>query len=74
MLAPIAKAVLNLDTCLNNQGTICDTCSIMCPPQVKAIKMINRLPQIDSELCTGCGMCAFYCESDPGSIRIEALT
>ena len=72
-LAPIAKAVLNLDTCLNNQGTICDTCAVMCPPHVKAIKMINRKPLLDVDLCTGCGMCAYYCESEPGSITIVAL-
>lgn len=72
-VAPIAKAVLNLDTCLNNQGTICDTCAVMCPPHVNAIKMINRKPQLNADLCTGCGMCAFYCESEPGSISIEAL-
>lgn len=73
-LAPIAAAVLDLDTCLNSQGTICDTCALMCPPHVKAIKMINRQPQLDAELCTGCGMCAYYCESEPGSITIVPLT
>lgn len=72
-LSPIAKSVIDLDTCLNAQGTICDTCSVMCPPHVKAIKMINRQPQLDTDLCTGCGMCAYYCESEPGSIAIVAL-
>lgn len=70
---PIAKVVLDLDTCLNNQGTLCDTCALMCPPHIKAIKMINRQPQIDPELCTGCGMCAYYCESEPRSITSSAL-
>lgn len=73
VLTPIAKAVLNLDTCLNNQGTICDTCSVMCPPHVKAIKMIDRKPLLNVEQCTGCGMCSYYCESEPGSISIVAL-
>ncbi|MCF6314470.1 MAG: hypothetical protein L3J39_18620 [Verrucomicrobiales bacterium] len=70
---PIAKAEINLDTCLNTQGTLCDTCSLMCPPHLKAIKMINRQPQIDPNICTGCGMCAYYCESDPTSITITPL-
>ncbi len=74
MIMPaISKAVIDLGTCLNSQGTICDTCSVMCPPHVKAIKMISRQPQLDTALCTGCGMCAYYCESDPGSITIAAL-
>ncbi|MFK5921270.1 MAG: hypothetical protein QM496_03770 [Verrucomicrobiota bacterium] len=73
-LAAIAAAVLDLDSCLNNQGTICDTCALMCPPHIKAIKMISRQPHIDVELCTGCGMCAYYCESEPGSITIVPLS
>jgi len=73
VLPPIAKAVLNLDTCLNNQGTICDTCAVMCPPHVKAIKMIERKPLLNVDLCTGCGMCAYFCESEPGSIGIVTL-
>jgi len=70
--APIAEATLNRDTCLNSQGTICDTCAMMCPSHIKAIKMINRFPRFDAGQCTGCGMCAFYCESLPGSIAIVA--
>lgn len=73
VMPAIAIAVLDLETCLNNQGTICDTCALMCPPHVKAIKMINRQPLLDPQQCTGCGMCAYYCESEPGSITIVPI-
>lgn len=69
-VAPIGKAVINLETCLTSHGTICDTCAQHCPGDVRAIRMINRVPELDSDRCVGCGLCAYYCESHPGSIRI----
>lgn len=71
MVAPIGRAVLNLETCLTSEGTICDTCASHCPSDVRAITMKNRVPQLDQDRCTGCGLCAWHCESRPGSITIE---
>lgn len=69
-VAPIGKAVLNLETCLTSEGTICDSCALHCPSDVRAITMKNRVPVLDQDKCTGCGLCAYYCESRPGSITI----
>jgi Pyruvate/2-oxoacid:ferredoxin oxidoreductase delta subunit len=67
---PVGKAELNLDTCLTSQGILCDSCAVACPPNVRAIKMVNRKPQLDWDRCTGCGMCAHYCESRPVSLKM----
>ncbi len=61
---PIGKVQLNLDECLNSHGILCDTCSLICPDNSKAIKMINRTPVLDEDQCVGCGLCRYHCESD----------
>ncbi len=33
-IAPLGKAVLNLETCLTAEGILCDRCAITCPPPV----------------------------------------
>lgn len=67
---PIARAVLNTETCLNRQGILCDTCVMICPPAAKALTMRNREPVLDPEKCVGCGLCAWHCESQPSSFSI----
>lgn len=69
-VAPIGKATLNLDTCLNLQGILCDTCAMMCPSEARAIRMVNRQPQLDADRCVGCGLCVHYCESVPVSLSV----
>ena len=71
---PIAKATLHIETCLNREGILCDTCVMICPPLVKAISLQNREPQVDSEKCVGCGLCAWHCESRPSSFTIQAVS
>ena len=67
---PIGKAVLDLDLCLTQQGILCDDCATVCPTDIRAIKMVNRMPQIDHEKCIGCGLCVHYCAASPTAIRI----
>ena len=66
----IGKVSLDLDRCLNRQGILCDTCSFRCPTEVKAIRMIQRMPVLDAEACTGCGMCVFHCEAEPTAFTL----
>ena len=67
---PIAKVTLNLDQCLNRQGILCDTCAFRCPSHIKAIRMIQRMPVLDSDACTGCGMCLYHCEAEPSAFAL----
>ena len=42
-----------------------------CPPQIKAIRMRGRFPELDAELCTGCGLCEEVCiVRDRKAIRV----
>lgn len=66
----IGVAEINLEDCLTTQGILCDTCSLYCPPDIQAIRMADRKPVLDRDLCTGCGLCAFHCEAQPIAIRI----
>ncbi len=69
-IAPIGKAMLDLETCLAAEGILCDRCAVTCPSDIKAITMRNRMPVLDEEKCVGCGLCVLYCESTPVSLKI----
>ncbi len=68
----LGEIKLDLDQCLNSQGTICDTCSLMCPGHIHAIRMVNRMPVLNEDECTACGMCLFYCEARPGAFSFDS--
>jgi len=56
------------------EGTLCGACAEHCP--TKALKMIPygknlNIPQVDSELCIGCGACEHVCPADPKAIFVE---
>ena len=70
-LHPIGIATIDADACLLAQGILCDTCAIRCPTHIKAIRMKDRHPVLDTDLCTGCGLCAYHCEAEPGAIQIS---
>ena len=67
---PIAKVKLDKNACLIQQGILCDECVMVCPSKVKAIKMNFRKPQLDPNLCVGCGLCVFYCAATPSAIQL----
>jgi len=70
---PVGRAVIDPDRCLTGQGILCDTCAVRCPPHVGAIRMRGRYPELDAGKCVGCGLCAAFCEAEPGAIAIEPV-
>ena len=69
-LLPIGTAQIDQSACLLADGILCDTCATRCPTHIRAIRMNGRDPVINDALCTGCGICATYCEAEPGAIKI----
>jgi len=62
MDAPVAMGIAKIDsvTCLAFQGTVCTVCVEHCPVE-GAITMEAGRPIINSESCTGCGVCLYVC-------------
>jgi ferredoxin len=65
----IGVAELDVEKCIvKTKGTDCAACSEHCP--TKAVDTVPygdnlRLPQVNEELCIGCGACEFACPSKP---------
>lgn len=55
------KANIN-DSCLANQNIYCRSCAESCETQALTFQIgISAVPQIDSDLCNGCGACVAPC-------------
>ena len=65
----IGEARLDVDQCIvKTKGTDCAACSEQCPTQAVTTVPYGhnlRLPQLDPELCTGCGGCEYACPAQP---------
>ncbi|MDO5571304.1 MAG: 4Fe-4S dicluster domain-containing protein [Bacteroidales bacterium] len=77
-LTKIGVAHLRLDLCIvTNDHHDCGACSEHCPTQaVKMVPFENGLtrPQLDPDLCIGCGGCEFICPVRPfQAIYIEGV-
>jgi ferredoxin-type protein NapG len=80
--ARMGLAVLtDQETCLAFQGLRCEVCHRACPMIDKAIRLDMQpqdrtgkhaffLPVVDSEHCTGCGMCEHACILEEAAIRV----
>ena len=73
-LTQIASISLDLDACLNLQGTLCSDCSDFCPPTVRAMTTRGRMPLFNPERCVGCGLCAWHCDAPGEAIKITPNT
>lgn len=62
-------AVIAGRDCLAYRGTLCRTCLERCPIE-GAITLIDFLPRISPDACTGCGICAEMCPAPVNAIRI----
>lgn len=68
----MGTAVIDKDTCLAWQGTLCRSCYDDCPLIDEAIKMDAELrPVVDKEKCVGCGICENVCPAEPAAIEIK---
>jgi ferredoxin len=72
----IGRAQLDLEKCIvKTKGTDCAACSEHCP--TKAVDTVPygenlRLPQVNDELCIGCGACEYACPALPRKAIVVA--
>lgn len=66
----LGTAVIELTVCTAYEGSGCKVCYTMCPISNDAIQLIEGLPQIVPEHCTGCGVCVYECPT-PQAISIR---
>jgi MauM/NapG family ferredoxin protein len=60
--------------CYSATGNICEACQERCPVRPRAIRLVRGAPpEIDTALCTGCGVCAHLCPADALRIGPAAL-
>jgi ferredoxin len=76
-LTQLGKVYLQLEYCIvESEGTACGSCSEHCPTQaVKMVPYVNEnypvkrdltAPEIDPDICIGCGACEYACPAtDP---------
>ena len=72
---PIKLAVLSIgeQACLPFQGPECGACEASCPVD-GALTWNRAKPEINPQLCLGCGLCREACITDPAAIVIQTLT
>lgn len=73
-------AVIDIENCLSWQGLRCEICFRDCPLQGSAItveavprklsKHAMFVPLVNSDHCTGCGICEKACPTDKAAIRV----
>lgn len=69
----MGTAYFNRDTCLSWLGDECKVCYTSCPLYGQAIKLEDhKRPNIDKDICTGCGICEYVCVNDLPSVKVQA--
>ena len=77
-------AVIHKESCIAFWGIQCDACYRACPLMGKAItlepdkneftqKHANLKPVVNSEVCTGCGLCEHVCVVEKAAIKVLPL-
>ncbi len=68
-LTQVGKVIFKEDICVViTEGTNCGACAEHCPTQAVTMKPYKdglTLPQIDPDICVGCGGCEFICPVRP---------
>jgi ferredoxin len=71
----LGKSYFVKENCIvYTKDTICGACSEHCP--TKAVKMVPykeklNIPEVNNNICVGCGACEYACPTDPKSIYVD---
>jgi|GEM_PF-2319132 len=78
-LLPISRAAIHVGTvevltrlCLNSwREESCDRCFDQCPIPGTLTPGLAGIPQVDADLCVGCGLCAKSCPAEPQAMVVR---
>jgi len=68
-LPAMGTARIDPYSCLAHQGTTCSACREQCPVP-GAIRIEAGRPTVVTEVCTGCGVCAYVCPAPRNAVAI----
>ncbi|WP_342430851.1 4Fe-4S dicluster domain-containing protein [Neobacillus sp. FSL H8-0543] len=57
------------DSCLGYQNVMCDYCVRSCPVS-GALQIVNGIPAVSNENCTGCGICVSSCIAEGSALKV----
>lgn len=69
-LRTIGLAKVDLALCVAHAGERCTACRDACR-DARAIRLVDALPVVDPQRCTGCGICLGKCPSEPKALSIQ---
>lgn len=70
----IGLAEVNYDSCLRSSGINCRDCIESCPIGENAIRLDSeKRVEVRSAGCVGCGVCQYYCPTNPKSIVVQPI-
>jgi len=72
---PVAMGLASIDPalCLAFNGTVCTACVERCPVE-NALTLEAGHPVVDSDICTGCGVCLYVCPGPQDTIQQLTIT
>jgi ferredoxin-type protein NapG len=70
----MGEARVNGGLCFAAQGQPCDYCVKHCPVGPAAIRLVEAVPRVELEACTGCGQCEHICPATPAAITVTCRT
>ncbi len=68
--AAMGHAVIHRSLCVSSIGDECHACLDACPIEHTLQHDWRKIPVVDLETCTGCGLCVSACPSEPVAISI----
>lgn len=66
----MGTALWNEETCMRGDGEECTICIDQCPLGSAAIELRAGRIHVIEEGCIGCGVCQYYCPTNPKSIAV----
>ena len=66
----MGTAVWDAETCVRTRGESCTLCVDQCPLGSAAIEILGPQVRVIEGGCVGCGVCQYYCPTQPKSIWV----